>query len=215
LTRQLLAFSRQQVLQPKVHDLNGLVNGVLPMLRRPARENIEVIVSLETIGAKIKIRRDTGSNRSLSTLSSTPATRCAGRPPDHRDTKRSRDWIGGACGRRHRSRDGRSDARAHLRTILHDQKRRQRNRSGAGDRAADRQAVRRQHRVDERAGDRTVFRINLPRVAHSAAAHLESSAPAHAPQGAETVLAGGRRSGGAPAGAHVAGAVRLTVLEAG
>jgi signal transduction histidine kinase len=55
LTRQLLAFSRQQVLQPKVHDLNGLVNGVMPMLRRLVTENIDVIVSLETTGAKIKI----------------------------------------------------------------------------------------------------------------------------------------------------------------
>jgi signal transduction histidine kinase len=55
LTRQLLAFSRQQVLQPKVHDLNGLVNGVMPMLRRLVAENIDVMLSLETTSAKIKI----------------------------------------------------------------------------------------------------------------------------------------------------------------
>jgi len=55
LTRQLLAFSRQQVLQPKVHDLNSLVNGVLPMLRRLLIENIDVVLSLEANAPKIRI----------------------------------------------------------------------------------------------------------------------------------------------------------------
>ena len=55
LTRQLLAFSRQQVLQPKVHDLNALVDDILPMLRRLVVEHIELAVTLEATGAKIKI----------------------------------------------------------------------------------------------------------------------------------------------------------------
>jgi len=55
LTRQLLAFSRQQILQPKVHDLNTLVSDVHPMLRRLIVENIELIVSLQPGIGSIRI----------------------------------------------------------------------------------------------------------------------------------------------------------------
>ena len=44
LTRQLLAFSRKQVLALKPLDLNILVAGVTPMLRRLIGEHIEVVV---------------------------------------------------------------------------------------------------------------------------------------------------------------------------
>ena len=42
LTRQLLAFSRQQVLQPRVVNLNGVVTELQPMVRRVVEENITV-----------------------------------------------------------------------------------------------------------------------------------------------------------------------------
>src|SRR5262249_37457791 len=46
LTRQLLAFSRKQVLQPRVIDLGGVVAGVEPMLRPLIGEDIELVTEL-------------------------------------------------------------------------------------------------------------------------------------------------------------------------
>ncbi len=54
LTRQLLAFSRQQVLEPKIIDLNAVVSEVEKLLRRLIGEDIELITSLESNPERVK-----------------------------------------------------------------------------------------------------------------------------------------------------------------
>ncbi len=50
LTRQLLAFSRKQMLQPRVLDLNSVVNSVEPMLKRLIGEDITIHSSCSARG---------------------------------------------------------------------------------------------------------------------------------------------------------------------
>ena len=51
LTQQLLAFSRKQMLQPKVFDVNSAVGQVEKMLRRVIGENVELVTMLgEDVG---------------------------------------------------------------------------------------------------------------------------------------------------------------------
>ena len=54
LTRQLLAFSRKQVLQPKILDLNAVVTNVSTMLQRLIGEDIDLVLSLNVALGKIK-----------------------------------------------------------------------------------------------------------------------------------------------------------------
>ena len=54
LTRQLLAFSRKQILQPTTLDVNALIKNIMNMLRRLIREDIELDVELESVLPKIK-----------------------------------------------------------------------------------------------------------------------------------------------------------------
>ncbi len=46
LTRQLLLFSRKQVLQPRILDLNGIVTGLAGLLERVIREDVNMRVHL-------------------------------------------------------------------------------------------------------------------------------------------------------------------------
>ena len=53
LTRQLLAFSRQQVMQPRVLNINDVISDLEKMLRRLIGEDVELVTSLDPDVARI------------------------------------------------------------------------------------------------------------------------------------------------------------------
>jgi two-component system, cell cycle sensor histidine kinase and response regulator CckA len=55
LTRQLLMFSRQQVLEPKVLDLNEVVSNIAKLLRRLIGEDITQVLCLHPALGRVKI----------------------------------------------------------------------------------------------------------------------------------------------------------------
>jgi PAS domain S-box-containing protein len=55
LTQQLLAFSRKQVLQPTVLEINQLIEGMEPMLRRLVATHVDLVVSLDSEVGAIKM----------------------------------------------------------------------------------------------------------------------------------------------------------------
>ena len=55
LTRQMLAFSRKQVLQPKVIDLNVTLSKVEPMLRRSIGEDIVMSISPKAVRPMVRV----------------------------------------------------------------------------------------------------------------------------------------------------------------
>ncbi len=57
LVRQLLSFSRQQVLRPTVLDLNAVVKGVESLLRRTIGEDVELVLALDPELGRVKVDR--------------------------------------------------------------------------------------------------------------------------------------------------------------
>jgi len=55
LTRQMLAFSRRQLLQPQVIDLNVTVSKVEPMLRRVIGEDIGMTIAPKAANAQVRV----------------------------------------------------------------------------------------------------------------------------------------------------------------
>ena len=55
LTRRLLAFARQQVLEPRVVDLNSLITGMYELLRRSLTGEIEIRQSLDPNAWPVKV----------------------------------------------------------------------------------------------------------------------------------------------------------------
>jgi PAS domain S-box-containing protein len=58
LTRQLLAFSRRQLMQPRVLDLNAIVGGIEPMLRRLIGGGVQLATAL--VPGTLSVRADPG-----------------------------------------------------------------------------------------------------------------------------------------------------------
>ena len=54
LTRQLLAFSRKQILKPRVLDLNRVVEDLRPMLARLMGEDVQVRVALQAVNGTVR-----------------------------------------------------------------------------------------------------------------------------------------------------------------
>jgi two-component system cell cycle sensor histidine kinase/response regulator CckA len=55
LTRQLLAFSRKQILQPRILDVNVLIDGIKPMLRQLIVASVDLSMSLKARSPLIKM----------------------------------------------------------------------------------------------------------------------------------------------------------------
>ncbi len=55
LTRQLLAFSRRQVMQPEILDLNAIVTDIAQMLRRLLGEDVRLAIKLDPSVKRIKV----------------------------------------------------------------------------------------------------------------------------------------------------------------
>ena len=167
LTRQLLAFSRKQLLQPKVLDLNTVVSALTPMLRRLIGEDIDVVTALapesrpdprrsrpdrpgDHESRRQRARRD-GRRRTAHAVDGSTRRRCAPHLPAGTGAARRlrRPARGG-----HRDRHGQRDAGAHLRALLHHQGGRQGHRARPVDGLWDRHAERGLHRSGQRAGPR-------------------------------------------------------------
>src|SRR5262249_13319049 len=54
LTRQLLAFSRKQVLESRVLDLNTILTSLSPMLQRLIGEDVQLLLSVDPKLGKVK-----------------------------------------------------------------------------------------------------------------------------------------------------------------
>jgi len=55
IAAQLLAFSRQSILQGKVETIDALIDGVLPSLRALLGDGVELAVRKESAGAKVRV----------------------------------------------------------------------------------------------------------------------------------------------------------------
>ena len=148
ITRQLLAYSRRQILQPQTVDLNVVIAGLAPIMERTLGGASSLSLVLEPgmapvkadpgqleqvllnlilnardampLGGAVRIETSTALVDLSDASMSSPRGRAAGPVRDAR-------------GQRHRARDGSRDAPSHLRALLHHEGSRGGDRTGACD----------------------------------------------------------------------------------
>ena len=183
LTRQLLAFSRSQMLEARLLDLNEVVVHLESMLQRLAGERVPV--SVRVSGASDARAHRTGPARTGADEPGRERPRLDARRRDHPRARRAdpprrtqRAAVSGDvgrrvradCGHRHRRGDRPGHAAAHLRAVLHDQ--------GTGEGHRPRTVDRLRHREGSRR-DRVLLHVQERRhdVRSPAAARHQRLAP--------------------------------------
>ena len=165
LTQQLLAFSRRQIFQVKVLDLNAIVVGMEKMLRRLINESVSIDFVLDP--ALGMIRADASQMEQVLlnlVINASDAMPQGGkltietanaelgrelRPDAHqRETWPPRS----TGGERYGDRDGRGDSRAHFRAVLHHEEGGEGNRPRPFHGLRDREAERGEYLGLQRAG---------------------------------------------------------------
>jgi two-component system, cell cycle sensor histidine kinase and response regulator CckA len=202
VTRQLLAFARQQVSEPQVLDLNVVLSDLEPLLRRIVEEN----VGRAGHGAHAGSGRCQDRPQPAFAGHPEPGGQCprcdgTGRTTYHRNMQRvfGRSVRARACRRsartlravvryRLRSRNGQGNSEPDFRAVFHDKRERRRFRTRVGDCLWNRAAKWRPHLGVQRARTRNDVQIYLPRVSGLEQAPAATAPGEEATNGSETIL---------------------------